>query len=104
MIEFKGNIAVERSPEDVFAFVADPANRPRYSDNSIGSRTVTGGPGRAGSTFEESQKLGPFKLHTTGEVLACETPRRFLFTARNSLLHYQGEFAVEDAPGGARLT
>ena len=53
MIEFKGSIAVERSPEDVFAFVADPGNRPKYQHNIVESRVVTGGPVRHGTSFKE---------------------------------------------------
>jgi hypothetical protein len=104
MIEFKGSIAVERSPEDVFAFVADPTNRPKYQHQLVGSRVVTSGPVRTGTQFEESMKLGPWKLRTACEVVACEAPRRFAFAARNRMLSYQGELAVESAPGGARLT
>jgi carbon monoxide dehydrogenase subunit G len=104
MIEFKGNIAVERSPDDVFAFVADPANRPQYQHNVAGSRVVGAGPVRAGSAFEEVLKLGPWKLRTAGEIVAYEAPRRCVIAARNGMMTYRGEFAVEHAPGGARLT
>ena len=104
MIEFKGSIAVERSPDDVFAFVADPANRPKYQHNVAGSRVVGDGPVRAGSTFEEVLKMGPWKLRTAGEVIAYEAPRRCVIAARNGMVNYRGEFAVEDAPGGTRLT
>ena len=104
MIEFKGSIPVERSPDDVFAFVADPANRPKYQHNVAGSRVVGDGPVRAGSTFEEVLKMGPWKLRTAGEVIAYEAPRRCVIAARNGMVNYRGEFAVEGAPGGTRLT
>ena len=104
MIEFQGSITVERSPDDVFAFVADPANRPKYQHNVAGSRVVGDGPVRAGSAFEEVLKLGPWKLRTAGEVIAYEAPRRCVIAARNGMIDYRGEFAVEDAPGGTRLT
>ena len=48
--------------------------------------------------------MGPWRLRTTCEVVAHEAPRRFAIAARNSMVHFHGEFAVESAPGGARLT
>jgi len=104
MIEFKGSIPVERSPDDVFAFIADPANRPKYQRNVAGSRVVGDRPVRAGSTFEEVLKMGPWKLRTAGEVIAYEAPRRCVIAARNGMVNYRGEFAVEGTPGGTRLT
>ena len=104
MIEFKGSIPVECSTEDLFAFVADPTNRPRYDANVVDSRLTGGGPVRVGTLFEESIKMGPWRLHTACEVVAHEAPRRFAFSGRNSMVNFHGEFAAETTPGGTRLT
>src|SRR5262245_34602187 len=103
MIEFKGSIPVERSPEDVFAFVADPTNRPKY-DNVVDSRLTSTGPVRVGTRFEESLKMGPWRLRTACEVRVHEAPRRFAFDGRNSMVNFSGEFAVDNTGGETRLT
>src|SRR5262245_36885569 len=104
MIEFKGSIPVDRSAEDVFAFVADPTNRPKYDGNVVDSRLASTGPVRAGTLFEENMKMGPWRLRTACEVVTHEAPRRFAFSGRNSMVDFRGEFAVEAAGGGTRLT
>jgi len=77
MIEFKGSIPIECSPETVFAFVADPTNRPKYDANVVDSRLVTDGPVRVGTRFEEGMKMGPWRLRSACEVLTHEAPRPF---------------------------
>jgi carbon monoxide dehydrogenase subunit G len=103
MIEINGEIVVERPVESVFAFVSDPANTPRYQPDIVSTRVETPGPVRRGTRFNETMKMGPWKLDSSCEVVEHERPRLVTFAATGRTLHYRCHFTFEPAPQGTRI-
>lgn len=70
MIEHAVEVRIDRSPADVFAFVTDAANHPRWDTSSLSMRADQPGPWAAGSTFHEVRKMGPRQMEIQSKVAA----------------------------------
>ena len=76
MIHVSHSIDVRRSPEDVFAFMTDPANLHAWQD-AEDVEQLTPGPVRPGTRFREVHKaLGSRRTEIT-EVVLFDPGRRF---------------------------
>src|SRR5205807_623016 len=67
MIRCNDAITIDRSPADVFAFVADLSNIPRWQAEVVKSIVVTPGPTRVGTHYTEDVKMGPTHVTATCE-------------------------------------
>src|SRR3954463_6739715 len=69
-------VEIARPPDDVFSFIADPANLSRWQDAEEVEQ-LTDGPVRAGTRFREVHKLfGRRRVELPG-VVECEPGRVF---------------------------
>src|SRR3954469_5759714 len=69
-------VDIARSPEEVSAFIADPANLSRWQDAEEVEQ-LTDGPVRAGTRFREVHKLFGRRRGEPTEVVECEPGRVF---------------------------
>jgi carbon monoxide dehydrogenase subunit G len=90
-------IEIARRPEEVFAYMTDPANVPAWQS---GVRSATIRDGR----IEESRSLFGRELHTTLEIVEREEPRLFTIRALNSPVPFTVRHELEPAGDGTRLT
>jgi len=51
MVEVQGEIVIDRRPEDVFDFVADEENEPRYNPQMRSAKKLTDRPIGVGTSF-----------------------------------------------------
>ena len=80
MRRITGQIEIARPIEEVFDFVADETNEPRYNDDMIRCDKVSPGPIGVGTRFEaEMKSTGPASM--TVEVTGYERPYRLESTA-----------------------
>ena len=54
--EFRGSVVIDRPIDEVFAFVADGTNDPKFSPRVQEIRKVTDGPVGVGTIYESSVK------------------------------------------------
>jgi Polyketide cyclase / dehydrase and lipid transport len=69
--------AVARSPEDVFGFMVQPENLPKWQSDKTYVTPLTGVPTRLGSRFREGIKVGPRRWEQEVEVVQFEPGRLF---------------------------
>jgi hypothetical protein len=63
------------------------------------------GPSAWAYQFEETAKVGPWKLHNVCTVTDLKANERFAFEAKSSgPLDYEGSFELQPVTGGTRLT
>jgi hypothetical protein len=73
MRRIRGRIGIARPIEEVFDFVADETNEPRYNEDMVLCEMVTPGPIRVGTRYEAKMKnTGPAPM--TVEVTGYERP------------------------------
>jgi len=96
-------VEIARAPEDVFAFVIDPAKLSVWQDAEE-VQQLTDGPVRAGTRFREVHKLMGRRRVELTEVVECEPGRVFhIRVVEGPPVDGRWEFAPTPR-GGTRLT
>lgn len=76
MIEFESSVKIARSPDQVFAILADfEAYLARWADGPVAARR-TEGDGGAGTRFEITARVGPLRVRAPYEITEYEPPAR----------------------------
>jgi len=90
-------VDIDRTPEDVYAYLTDVANLPNWQSGVHSAR-------REGSQIHESRHLLGRELNTTLEIEEEEPPRVFALRAVNSPVPFSVRHELEPSGGGTRLT
>jgi len=104
MIQLNDTITISRSPSEVFAFLADLNNIPKWQAEVVTSKVITTGPTKVGTRFTEEVKIGPMRATANCEVTEFSPDRMMAFKAVSPSINYEGRVLVEPWEKGARLT
>ena len=104
MIRVSDSIVIMRQPSQVFAFLADLSNIPKWQAEVVKSTVVTPGPTRVGTQFTEDVKLGPMRATANCEVTEFIPDKTMAFKATSSSMNYEGQVLVEPSGQGTKLT
>ena len=103
MIRIQGEIAIDRPVDEVFDFVADERNEPRYNPRIRRVEKLTPGPIGQGTRFRaETAAMG----RPTGIAIkytAYQRPRRLASSIHMSAADIQGTLTFEPTAGGTRM-
>jgi len=91
------SVEIARTPEEVFDFLTDVSNLPRWQSGVHTAR-------REGGTIHESRHLLGRELSTTLAVDEEERPRVFAIRAVNSPVPFAVRHTLEPSGAGTRLT
>ena len=103
MAHIEGEIVIARPVEEVFDFVADERNEPRYNPDMLRSEQVSDGPIGPGTRFEAEMRLRGGTTPMSIEYTAYDRPRRIGSTSHLSTMEIHGTLTFEPVPAGARL-
>ena len=104
MIQPNDTITISRSPSEVFAFLADLNNIPKWQAEVVASKVITTGPTKVGSRFTEEVKMGPMRATANCEVIEFSPDTMMAFKAVSPSVNYEGRVLVEPWEKGAKLT
>lgn len=104
MIRINDSIQIECSPKEVFDYVADLDNIPKWQSEVVTSKVDTAGPVKIGTHFTEEVKMGPMRATASCEVTEYEPEKLLAFSAISSSMDYEGRITVEPLVKGTRLT
>jgi hypothetical protein len=104
MIQLNESQTIARSPGEVFAFIADLNNFPKWRANLVSFRILTEGPTGVGTRCNEVVQVGPMRATGTCDVTEFSPGRTLAFTATSATIVYDGRIVVEPWEKGARLT
>jgi len=90
-------IEIARTPEDVFAYLTDVANLPKWQS---GVRAAV----QSGDRIDETRSFLGREIHTTLEILESEPPRVFALKALDGPVRFTVTHELEPAGSGTRLT
>lgn len=105
-----GTVRIERSgvvsrpPEEVFEFVADIRNDPKWVWTLAEARKTSEGPLGVGTTFLTATRLLGRRIEAPEVVAGYEPNRRLDIQGRLGSLRFTGSRIVEGVAGGARIT
>lgn len=81
--DFSGSAIVDRPISEVFAFLADGTNDPKFSPRVQEIQKITDGPLGAGTVFESKVKDAGMTTSRTFELTAFEAPTKIRWAERS---------------------
>jgi uncharacterized membrane protein len=102
MPEAEHSVTVERPVEEVFAFLADAENDPRWRSGVLDIERVAGD--GVGARYRQGVK-GPMGRRVSGdfEITEYAPPRAIGFRATAGPVRPEGRYELEPAAGGTRV-
>jgi uncharacterized protein YndB with AHSA1/START domain len=100
----EGNIVIDRPLEEVFDFVADERNEPRYNSQMTRAEKISPGPIGVGTQFHSVMTGLGGTADMTIEFTVFERPKRIAETTHLSNMDIRGELLFERVPRGTRMT
>ena len=98
------SVEIDRPPEEVFEYVANPENLPEWAGTVIETRKDTPGPLLEGSTVTFVGKFLGRKIESPFKVTAHEFPRRHSHKSTGGPLPTEWTLTFEEVAGGTRYT
>ncbi|MFF3325744.1 SRPBCC family protein [Streptomyces sp. NPDC002889] len=104
--QFEATVDIDRPIEEVFAFLADGRNDPRFSPRVLEIARVTDGPTAVGTVYRSKVKDAGMTTAREFRISAFEPPRmmRWNETSKNLVTATEGGYDLEPLPdGGTRV-
>jgi uncharacterized membrane protein len=96
------SIEINRTPEDVFAYVADLARHGEWQQQILSVHIDTDGPTRVGSRATDKRRLPGGTRDVSYEITEHDAPRTSSFRGINGPIRPRGTVIVQPLDGGAR--
>jgi uncharacterized protein YndB with AHSA1/START domain len=103
-MSFQISLDIHRSPADVFAFVADFQNMPRWYDAVERVTATTSASTGTGARFRMVRSLPGGSAHNDVEVASYELDKEVAFTSTSGPTPFRYHYRVEPITHGTRLT
>jgi len=103
MAEARHQVTIRRPANEVFGFIADGLNGPKWRSGILDIALVSGS--GVGATYKQGVKgPGGRRVDADYRVTAFEPNSRLAFEAIAGPVRPTGEYVLEDVDGGTRLT
>ena len=103
MARVEGEIIINRPVEEVFDFVADERNEPRYNPRMIRAEQISDGPIGVGTRFHTELKAIGRTMPMMVEFTGFERPWRLASVTHSSMMMTEGALTFEQVPTGTRM-
>src|SRR5579884_3352127 len=102
MASFVDSVEIDRSPEDVFAYVADLGKHGEWQRQIVSVSVDTPGPTRVGTRATDTRRLPGGTRNVSYEITEHEAPHRTSFRGINGPVRARATWTVEPLDEGAR--
>ena len=102
MSPVKGSVEIERSPDDVFRYVADPSIRPDWQDAVERIEVVSTTPDGVGTQVRETRLIQGTERTFTWEVTDFDPGRRYGYHGIDGPVRPRVMMTLAPVDGGAR--
>lgn len=89
------SVEINRSPEDVFAYVTDPARFPEWQDAVTSAHVEGSGPLQQGSKIALTRRMGKREQTMTSELTDYSPPRSYAFRVIDGAVRARGKGRFE---------
>jgi hypothetical protein len=103
MVRIEGEILINRPAEEVFDFVADERNEPRYNPHMRRAERISEGPIGVGSRFRAEIVSMGRPVEMVIEFTGCDRPRRLASSTHMSSMDTHGGLTFDPVPEGTRM-
>jgi uncharacterized protein YndB with AHSA1/START domain len=77
VIEFETSVSIARPIEEVFAFVSDPLQFPRWNSAVLSTRRTSGASNEVGATYSMERELPTGRVRNELQIIARKPPTEF---------------------------
>ena len=104
--EFRATVVIDRPIEDVFAFLANGENDPKFSPRVLEIAKTTDGPPGVGTIYASTVKDAGMKTKREFKLTEFVPPTRIRWseTSKNAVTAPEGGYDLEPDGQGTRLT
>lgn len=103
-MRFETSVVINQPVEEVWAFLADPFNIPRWHTDRLAARVIPPGPLRVGSTLQLRIVFGASEIRLTYTVTEWDPPHAFTRELKSTLLRSNYErFSLEVTADGTKV-
>jgi uncharacterized membrane protein len=103
MVRVEGEIVINRPVEEVFDFVADERNEPRYNPRMRRADQLTEGPIGAGTRFRAQTVSMGRPVDMVIEFTGYQRPRRLSESVHMASMELHGGLTFDPVPDGTRM-
>jgi carbon monoxide dehydrogenase subunit G len=104
MSTYKHTVEIRRPPEEVFAFVTDPAAYPRWQPSLVSVEPSAPGPLRLGREATEVRRFLGRELETTWTCVEHRPCTRSAIECDDGAVPFRGTFELEPSGAGTKFT
>jgi uncharacterized protein YndB with AHSA1/START domain len=104
MTPITASIDIARSPEEVFAYLADVSRHPEWQSGLQEVKADADGPLRAGARFVERRKVPGGVRQMTIEMTEVDAPSGMAFRGVDGPVRVVGKATISPADGGSQVT
>jgi uncharacterized protein YndB with AHSA1/START domain len=104
--EFRATVVIDRPIAEVFAFLADGENDPKFSPRVLEIAKTTDGPPAVGTVYASTVKDAGMKTKRAFKLTEFEPPTRIRWaeTSKNLVTAPEGGYDLEPDGSGTRVT
>src|SRR3954470_19052237 len=104
--EFEGSAVIDRPIEEVFAFLADGENDPKFSPRVLEIAKTTDGPPGAGTVYASTVKDAGMKTQREFKLTEFAPPTRIRWAeqSKNLVTAPEGGYDLQPEGSGTRVT
>ena len=103
MVHILGDIVINRAVDEVFAFVADERNEPRFNPHMRSAEKISLGPIGVGTTFRAQVVSMGRPADMVIEFTGYDRPHRLVSATHMSAMDVHGSLTFDPMPGGTRM-
>jgi carbon monoxide dehydrogenase subunit G len=103
MVRIEGEILINRPTEEVFDFVADERNEPRYNPHMRRAERISDGPIGLGTRFRAEIVSMGRTVEMIIEFTGYDRPRRLASSTHMSSMDTHGGLTFDPVPEGTRM-
>ncbi len=103
MVKVELSKIVNRPVEEVFSFVTDPANNPRWQEGLVESRMTSSGPMGVGTQMTDVRKFLGRDMNSKLEVTAFEPNKKFVEKVVSGPLPFEISMTFEPSGNGTKI-
>ncbi len=104
MISIENNVFIDRAPDDVFAFVFEPANAAQWQEGVVLAEFTSESPMGVGSTWRNVSKIVGREMDIEFEVIDYDPPHRFCYKSISGPIQNKTCVTFEPLNGGTLVT
>jgi uncharacterized protein YndB with AHSA1/START domain len=104
MIKAEQSAIIERPIDEVFAFVGDQTNTPRWQAGLVEVRRTSDGPPGVGTTHTFVRTFMRRRMEADNVYVAYEPNERIAFKTTSGPVRLEASYLFEATDGGTRLT